>query len=86
MCEYCRKYRCVSSCPSYEKASAEPEEGIWVCSACGLELYCDDAVYTRGEEVLCEECALTDENGGAALHRFNKNTENRNRFIFIPLW
>ena len=55
MCEECRHYPCISSCPNFEA------EALYYCDNCGGEIYSGEHYYRITIEGyptqnLCEEC------------------------------
>ena len=55
MCEECRHYPCISSCPNYEPAVA------FKCDGCGGDIYIGDTMYVLGKDHYCEECCYKTE-------------------------
>lgn len=51
MCEECRHYPCISSCPY----APEPES-VYICDECEEGIYAGETVYEIGGHKYCEGC------------------------------
>lgn len=51
MCEECRHYPCISSCPN----APEPEP-VYICDNCDEGIYPGETVYEIGGHKYCEDC------------------------------
>ena len=57
MSQYCYKYRCPPSCPSYDGVSAEYGRPIGVCARCGEHVYRHERFERMQASLLCANCA-----------------------------
>lgn len=51
MCEECRHYPCISSCPN----APEPEP-VYICDNCDEGIYAGETVYEIDGKYYCETC------------------------------
>ena len=51
MCEECRHYPCISSCPN----APEPEP-VYICDECEEGIFAGELVYEIGGHKYCETC------------------------------